>query len=225
MDIFTILRIPAILIALTVHEYAHGFVAYKNGDPTAAHAGRLTLNPLPHLSFLGTLMLFFGPIGWAKPVPVQPQLLTSPRKDMVKVALAGPLSNITTAVFVGFGLRAISMGGGAAAASQGMSHLIIFLLLLYIISLGLALFNLLPIAPLDGYTVLTGVLPQQKALTYARYSRELPKIFLVLLLLEWFGYPFFSQLIIRPLFLPWFNLWNTVLLPLEFQRFIQQLLF
>src|SRR4030042_605671 len=95
-----LIRIPAILIALTIHEYAHGYVAWLKGDNTAKAAGRLTFNPLAHLDLFGTLMLFFGPFGWAKPVPVNPMNLDNPKKDMIYVGAAGPVSNIVLPILI-----------------------------------------------------------------------------------------------------------------------------
>ncbi|GAI03303.1 unnamed protein product, partial [marine sediment metagenome] len=98
-NIFEIVwSIPAVLIAITVHEYWHGKIAYKLGDPTAAEAGRLTLNPLAHLDPVGTLMLLLFRFGWAKPVPVNFNNLNHPKRDMVYVSLAGPIANILTAI-------------------------------------------------------------------------------------------------------------------------------
>jgi Zn-dependent protease len=100
-----LIRIPAILIALTIHEFAHGYIAWRFGDPTARNAGRLTLNPLGHLDIFGTIMLFFGPFGWAKPVPVNPYYFTNPKRDNLLVSLAGPASNIVLALAFGWTLR------------------------------------------------------------------------------------------------------------------------
>ncbi len=89
---------PPLLLALTLHEYAHGYVAYRLGDPTARNAGRLTLNPLSHLDPIGTIAFFFIKFGWAKPVPVNPYYFKNPRQDMLWVALAGPVTNLLLAV-------------------------------------------------------------------------------------------------------------------------------
>lgn len=100
-----ILRIPAILFALTIHEFAHGWVALRFGDTTAQDQGRLTLNPFAHLDFFGTAMLLFGPFGWAKPVPVNGYNFKEPKKGILFVSLAGPLSNIISAFLFGYLLR------------------------------------------------------------------------------------------------------------------------
>ncbi|MGM0461172.1 MAG: site-2 protease family protein [Fibrobacterota bacterium] len=221
-----ILRIPAILIALTVHEYAHGYIAYRKGDTTAFEQGRLTLNPFPHLSFLGTLMLFFGPIGWAKPVPVQPGRMENPRKSMVHVGLAGPVSNIILAVITGILLHGVTTSYAGAILGNAQGYTIFFFVFLYIINLGLALFNLIPVSPLDGFNIITGLLPQDTALAYARYTRHAPHIFLGLLVIEWLTrYPVFSTLIVGPIFTPWFRFWNSLLLPREIAYFVQNQIF
>jgi Zn-dependent protease len=203
-----LLRIPAILIALTVHEYAHGYVAWWKGDNTAKAHGRLTFNPLAHLDVFGTLMLFFGPFGWAKPVPVNPMNLDNPKRDMIYVGAAGPLSNIVLAIFFGIILRLIKVSPGFLS----FSHLfIIFLQLCVLINLGLSFFNLLPIPPLDGSNILLGLLPADKIGTYLRYVQHAPKVLLGLLLAEWVLHiPLFST-IIYPLWIPYMTFWQFVI--------------
>ncbi len=140
-----ILLLPVILLALTIHEFSHGYVAYKLGDPTAKMAGRLTLNPISHIDPLGLILLLIVHIGWAKPVPVNPHYLKNPEKDMVLVALAGPLSNFIT-------------GGIAALLIRFLYPVfpnIILTMLLYFayISFILCFFNLIPVPPLDGWRI------------------------------------------------------------------------
>ncbi len=202
-----ILRIPAILLALTVHEFAHGWVAYRKGDNTAQLSGRLTFNPLKHLDIIGTIMLLFGPFGWAKPVPVNPLNLANPRKDMVWVALAGPMSNIILAVVMGLILRGLFY----AQVPLGQSATLLFYISIQI-NLGLALFNLLPIPPLDGYNITLGLLPQHSVAGFAMRMQHAPKVFLVLILAQWiFNKPIFTTLI-SPIWNPWFKFWNTLIL-------------
>ena len=110
---FFIILVPVILFSLTIHEYAHALVAYRLGDDTAKRQGRLSLNPLVHLDLLGTLLLFIVHFGWAKPVPVDPRNFRNPKKDMLLVALAGPVSNILTAI------AAAVIGGGAITGGTG----------------------------------------------------------------------------------------------------------
>ncbi|MDD4895730.1 MAG: site-2 protease family protein, partial [Atribacterota bacterium] len=160
--------IPAILIAITIHEYAHGFIAYYHGDPTAKLAGRLTLNPMAHLDPVGTLMLLLFRIGWAKPVPVNYSNLNNPRIDMIKVSLAGPLSNIVVAFLFSLLLRANNFIFRNVMFNsffwfrlvQGwftLLHTGIF------INIALAFFNLIPIPPLDGHHIVAGLLPTHLA--------------------------------------------------------------
>jgi len=205
---FLLLRIPAILIALTVHEYAHGYVAWMKGDNTAKAQGRLTFNPLAHLDIFGTLMLFFGPFGWAKPVPVNPMNLDNPKRDMIYVGAAGPVSNIILAIFFGIILRFIK--GSPEFLSS--SHLfIIFLQICVLINLGLSFFNLLPVPPLDGSNILMGLLPADKIGTYLKYAQHAPKVLLGLLLAEWFLHiPVFSA-IIYPLWIPYMTFWQFII--------------
>jgi len=155
------LRIPPILFALTIHEYAHGLVADRLGDPTARYAGRLTFNPLSHLDPIGTLMLLLVGFGWARPVPVDPGNLRNPKRDMMWISLAGPGANIVLAAILGLILRA--MGAGNIVWYMiwfGMS-----------ISLVLAIFNLIPIPPLDGSKILMGLLPPRLEYGYRRTER------------------------------------------------------
>ncbi len=178
-NIFEIVwSIPAVLIAITFHEYWHGRMAYKLGDPTAAEAGRLTLNPLAHLDPVGTLMLLLFRFGWAKPVPVNFNRLNHPKRDMIYVSLAGPIANIVIAVIFAFILRSSYYFIGRITFAQDATffNLIVTLLrgwLLFlqtgvIINLALALFNLIPIPPLDGSKILLGFLPYPLAYKFAK---------------------------------------------------------
>lgn len=194
--------IIAVLIAIDVHECCHAWVAAELGDPTAKSLGRVSLNPLVHLDPLGTLMILitaaagFG-IGWGKPVPVDPyRLRYGPRVGMAIVSLAGPSANFATAALLAIPFR------------MGTTLLPNFLLeLLFIVSMvniGLAVFNLLPLPPLDGYGVLVGVLGSIRApwayrlsYTLARYERYGPMILLVLIISDRF-IPLFSFVIYYP---------------------------
>jgi Zn-dependent protease len=160
MEIQTLLLIaPPILLALTFHEYAHAYVANKYGDDTAKQSGRLTLNPLAHLDPLGTIMIFIVHFGWAKPVPVNPYKLRNPKKDMLWVSAAGPLANMSLALISGMLLRVIFAIVGAADQHSIMGLLIFMVFMSLQINLALAIFNVLPIAPLDGSKILFGILP------------------------------------------------------------------
>ena len=140
------------MFALSFHEFAHAWMAEKCGDNTAARMGRLTLNPMAHLDMMGSLMILFVGFGWAKPVPVDARNLKNPRTDMMKVAAAGPVSNLLLAIVAGMVLRFMN-GTGLLTDS-------IFILLIYFtrINIALAVFNLIPVAPLDGSQIFSGYL-------------------------------------------------------------------
>ncbi len=161
---------PPVLLAVTVHELAHGWVAYRFGDPTAKNAGRLTLNPIKHLDLVGTLVFFLTrTIGWAKPVPVNPMYFKDPRRDMIWVSLAGPASNILLAVVSAIVMRMV-LGPASmwhSSASYVLKPLFYMAYVSIQINLGLAVFNLIPIPPLDGSRILMGLLPEQMARKYA----------------------------------------------------------
>lgn len=160
MEIQTLLLIaPPILLALTFHEYAHAFVANRYGDDTAKQRGRLTLNPLAHLDLLGTIMIFLVHFGWAKPVPVNPHRLKNPKKDMLRISAAGPLANMVLAIISGILLRIVFVLVGEADQNPITGLLIAMLIMSLQINLALAIFNVLPIAPLDGSKILYGLLP------------------------------------------------------------------
>jgi len=145
---------PVILFSLTVHEYSHGRMALRLGDDTAQRLGRLSFNPLRHLDILGVLFFYFVGFGWAKPVPVDPRNFEHPRRDMMYVAIAGPLSNIALAVCCSFFIRLIS---------PEFSYLFVILAYGIWINVALAIFNMLPIYPLDGSSVLKGMVSQKIA--------------------------------------------------------------
>ena len=159
---------PPLLLAIILHEIAHGLVAYRRGDDTAARAGRLTLNPLPHIDPFGSvalplLLAVVGSpflFGWAKPVPVNFSRLHDPQRDMVAVALAGPGTNVVLAVAFALLARAFS------EADWQLPYLAAVIAVQ--INIVLAVFNMIPILPLDGGRVLFGLLPRAPALAFAR---------------------------------------------------------
>ena len=160
MNIQTLLLIaPPILLALTFHEYAHAYVAHRYGDDTAKQSGRLSLNPLRHLDPLGTIMIFLVHFGWAKPVPVNPYQLKNPKKDMLWISAAGPLANILIALISGILLRVIFTVAGPPEPHSIMALFVFMVVMSLQINLALAIFNVLPIAPLDGSKILFGLLP------------------------------------------------------------------
>ncbi|MDD2420919.1 MAG: site-2 protease family protein [Heliobacteriaceae bacterium] len=147
-------RVPAILIGLALHEYAHAKAASLLGDPTPRLEGRLTINPLAHLDLIGTIMLLIAPIGWAKPVHVNPGHFRGDRKrGMMLVSLAGPLMNVLIAV-----LAVVLIHGFGRNSEMNM-----ILQYLLVINVSLAAFNILPIPPLDGSKILAGILPYRQA--------------------------------------------------------------
>ncbi|UQZ87935.1 site-2 protease family protein [Deltaproteobacteria bacterium Smac51] len=154
------LMIIPVLLALTVHEYAHALAAYRLGDNTAKNEGRLTLNPLAHLDPIGTLMLFLSKmIGWAKPVPFDPRNFKNPVRDITLVALAGPVSNFILAGLMSIALKVFyllnifSYIPGVGMEAEYIFHLAI------LVNVSLGIFNLLPVPPLDGFKVLSYFLP------------------------------------------------------------------
>ena len=162
-----LLSMAAVLICLTVHEMSHGLAAYLLGDPTAKRQKRLSLNPLRHLDLFGTLMMLVAGFGWAKPVPVDMRYFRHPKSGMAITALAGPLSNFVLAYLALLTRTAlIALFWDHAAVWRVLE----FLATLAIISVGLGLFNLLPIPPLDGSKILEGVLPDEEYERILRYE-------------------------------------------------------
>lgn len=189
-----LLMIFPVLLALTVHEYAHALAARRLGDYTATDQGRLTLNPIAHLDPLGTLMLFFsGLVGWAKPVPINPANFKNPMRDMTLVALAGPISNFLTAVVLAFFINITFFLGlwGLLPGSVGQDLIYIFHLAIFI-NIALGIFNLLPFPPLDGFKVISYFLPLKWVFFAERYQLVFLGLFLVLVLtgqIQKFIYP------------------------------------
>jgi len=168
----------ALLAAVTVHEYAHAYVADRLGDPTPRAHGRLTLNPLAHLDLVGTLLILLVGFGWAKPVPITPTNFRNWRRDTVIVAVAGPLANVTLLFVLGvpFKLGLLHAYGLGAEPISGV------LLTMMNINAMLAVFNLIPIPPLDGSKILLGLLPPEQAGAYARVQFYGPFLLLLLLM-------------------------------------------
>lgn len=161
-------RLAAVLLCLTVHETCHGLAAYALGDPTARRAHRLSLNPLRHIDWFGLLMMFAAGFGWAKPVPVDPNFFKKPKQGMALTALAGPVSNFLLAFLMLFAAKIIFSG---ASWTQTNEAILDFMLTVAVLSIGLGLFNLLPIPPLDGAKVLFSVLPDRAYDQLMRYER------------------------------------------------------
>jgi len=160
---------PAFLFALTIHEYSHGYIANRLGDPTAANLGRLTLNPLKHLDPMGVLCFLIMKIGWAKPVPVNPRYFKNPKRDMLWVSIAGPGSNLLLAFASGIALKFVLISVSVFPAYIFVPLEQIFDASIWV-NVMLALFNLIPIPPLDGSKILQGILPTDLASSYARFE-------------------------------------------------------
>ena len=162
------LRVAAIFLCLTVHETCHGLAAYALGDPTAKSMHRLSLNPLRHIDLWGLAMMFAVGFGWAKPVPVDPRYFKKPKQGMALTALAGPVSNLLLAVLLLGACKLLLLYCGN---SRGAYILLDFLLEASVLSIGLGVFNLIPIPPLDGSKVLGAFLSDQAYFTLMRYER------------------------------------------------------
>lgn len=182
-----LLTIPVMLISLTLHEVAHGYAAYKCGDGTAKAFGRLNLNPLAHLDPVGTLLLLFIGFGWAKPVPVNPRNFRKPRRDMFIVSIAGIVVNLL------LGLLGVLLLYGCYKLdflSANISRVTLtFFYYFAVLNIGLAIFNLIPLPPLDGSKVLSTILPPIVSARYLRLEYYARYIFLGLILLSWLPYP------------------------------------
>lgn len=181
-----LLSFPAVLLSLTLHECAHGWVAYRLGDPTARDLGRLTLNPIRHLDPIGALSLLFFHIGWAKPVPINPRNFKRPRLGMALTAAAGPITNLLIAFVSTFILLLIDRGARNVVTSSPLFlflfYLFQFFYLLHLMNLALSLFNLLPLPPLDGSRILSLVLPKRAWFWVVRHERQIYLIVLVWLI-------------------------------------------
>ena len=160
-------RLFVVFCTLPVHEYAHAFVADKLGDKTARLSGRLTLNPMAHIDILGAIMILFVGFGYAKPVPVNPRNFKNPKKGMALTALSGPFSNILMAVVFMFLSNVLSLFGN----SLFVQAFYVFFSFAASINIGLAVFNLIPIPPLDGSRVLELLIPDKYYYKFAQYER------------------------------------------------------
>jgi len=172
--------ICAVMLALTVHELMHGMVAYKLGDPTAKNAGRLTINPLAHIDPLGLICMVLFRFGWARPVPVNMRWFKRPRRDMALVAAAGPVSNLlfgTVCVFIYYLLVL------HAPQTALIDAVLSFTATLATLNVGFAVFNLLPLPPLDGSRILALVVPNRWYWQRIRYERYIQLAVMVLLYL------------------------------------------
>ena len=174
-QLFVLISI-SLIFALCFHEFAHGYIAFLNGDDTAYQMGRLTLNPLKHLDPIGTLMILFIGFGYAKPVPVNPYNLNNPRKDMIKVAAAGPISNFLLAFIGVFGLIFLSY------VNLLNENTALFFNYFCFINIYLGLFNLLPIYPLDGGQIFGNFISKYNPSIFKQLNDYGPKILLGLII-------------------------------------------
>lgn len=203
-----LLRAPGILFGITIHEYAHGLVALWRGDKTAKQAGRLSLNPVAHLDPIGTLMLCFGPFGWAKPVPMDFRNLKNPGRDIALVGVAGPLSNILCAGAIGIILQLLIIN---MIRVPWPEYVFPILTIAYQINVGLSFFNLLPIPPLDGSNILLSFLPRSRIEGYFRLMRYIPVVFFVLIVIEWATPVKALSLVLNPLYVPYASFWHSII--------------
>ena len=171
-----VLLIPVLLFALVFHEFSHGWVANKLGDPTAKNQGRLTLNPIAHLDPIGSMMILFVGFGWAKPVPVDSRHLANPRKDMMIIALAGPASNLLLAFLGGILIRLTGYAGPLTS----------MLILFTQINISLAVFNMIPIPPLDGSQIFSGIMIRRNPQLVMQLQMYGPQILMGLILFGMF---------------------------------------
>ena len=211
-----LMRLIPLLICITLHELAHGYAANKLGDPTAKMMGRLTLNPIKHIDPVGALMILIVGFGWAKPVPVDMRNFKKPKRDMAITALAGPLTNVILAVVVLIILASVSgllAGGDSRTANiffvrfaegyipTGVNEFIYQIIArTALLSFVLAIFNLLPIPPLDGSKILFSILPDRTYIKLMRYEKYGMVILLALLFIPTIlGLPdYFRMIIFEP---------------------------
>jgi len=174
-----IVKIPVLLFAITIHEYGHGKAALSLGDPTAKEQGRLTLNPLSHLDPIGAICLFLFNFGWAKPVPVDTRYFQNPRRDIILMSMSGPVSNLAAALIAGLFIRYFLLPW------EIYQKVLIYLILM---NVGLGLFNLIPIPPLDGSHILENLLPNRASMVYRKFRRYGAFILIGVVLLDNFAH-------------------------------------
>jgi Zn-dependent protease len=196
-----IISLPILFFAIVIHEFFHGWVAERCGDLTARHMGRLTLNPLDHIDPMGTiilpafLILIKSPVlfGWAKPVPINPLNFNNPKRDIIWVGLAGPLANLAVAVICSLLLRLSGLLG-----LLQFPYIILILEMGVFINLIFAVFNLIPVPPLDGSRIMAGLLPQQMAYKFSRLDQY---GFIILIALLYLGViNFILGIVVNPLY-------------------------
>lgn len=179
-----IVSIPGVLLAITMHECAHGYAAYLMGDNTAKYSGRLSLNPLKHLDPIGALCMLFFRFGWAKPVPINPQYFKNRRAGIIIVSLAGPFANFILGLLSAIIYYAIAVfalrGQSTAIGASAVSFLANIFQYSVFMNAGLMIFNLVPIPPLDGSKILLEFLPPKAKYTIYRYERYFSLILIII---------------------------------------------
>ena len=200
----TLQRLFAVVLCLTVHEMSHGFAAYLLGDRTAKQEGRLSLNPLRHVDLVGLALLFTAGFGWAKPVPVDPRHFQNPKRGMAVTALAGPVSNFILAILLLLACKVIYLYTNPGGFLDSIFYAFLYAAQL---SIGLGLFNLLPIPPLDGSKVLAVFLPDRAYVTLMRYERYGMILLLILTLTNVTG-----DFISKAIYTVYYALINLILL-------------
>jgi len=187
MFVYVFLLVVYLIISISIHEFAHAFAADRLGDPTARAAGRLTLNPLAHIDLLGTVilplsLLLFSAVsgvnfvfGWGKPTPFDPYNLKNPRRDAAIISIAGPISNILLAITISILVRFTPYVFS------------VFLIPLITVNIGLAIFNLIPVGPLDGQKILFGILPRDLAYEFQAIMNHYGVLILIFLIFPLFG--------------------------------------
>ena len=179
-----LIKLLGIVLFIPLHELAHGYTAYVLGDDTAKRAGRLTLNPLKHISIIGAVLLFYAGFGWAKPVPVNPRNFKNIKRDMAITAAAGPLMNFLLAVLLAFVFNKLRY---ILTVSTFNNYLLTFIYVGIQLNVGLGIFNLIPLPPLDGSKVLGGFLSDS---AFARYTLNEEKGMIFLLIIFGLDYLF-----------------------------------
>lgn len=181
--LFLFATLVALMVAISVHEFAHALVADKLGDLTPRYQGRLTLSPLAHLDLVGTVMILLAGFGWGKPVQFNPWGLKNPRRDSALISIAGPISNFATAILLAIVYKFVPSPGN------------LFLVPIIILNINLGLFNLIPIAPLDGFKVVEGLLPRGLSHQWRSLERY-GFLFLIFLIFPVFGASLISSLLL-----------------------------
>ena len=177
--VYIVSSLIVVFLTLPIHEFAHGFIATKLGDPTPRYQGRMTLNPFAHIDYIGAACIILFGFGWAKPVQVDARYFKNPKRDMALTALAGPVSNIIVALIAMIIFNFLGLFNIAFTA-----YLQLFFYYISLINIGLAVFNLIPIPPLDGSKLLAALLPDRQYYKLMRYERY---FFFILIALLWTG--------------------------------------